>query len=443
MFDFQSVEQQQAIINSEQIVLGILLNDGDRKLLRSSDLKPDHFTLKEHKELFKVIQEADKRGEKFDTASIYADLLEKGELDFIGGFDGLTKLVNSITTLTDFEVHETRVLKNFQRNQALNLLGKFKENSLSLDELITNLNSLNTIITNELPSLNNAIDRTITSMIENKQGIKTRYTDYDRITKGLHPGELVIIGARPSMGKSAFVANLINNITKSDTNPEGCVSGLFTLEMDDTEVLKRLSSMNGGVPLVKFREASESFDMDEWKKTNLAFQYLRGFDLVVFDEAAPTITNIRRSSEALRNHYGKDRQLVIVIDYLQLIQSNNNSSNGNTRNQEVSEISRALKIMARELNCTVVALVQLNRGVESRDDKRPIMKDIRDSGSIEQDADQIGFLYRDDYYNKDSDKGNIIELNITKHRNGPLGSVELYFEKEITKIHNLSKQTEG
>jgi len=432
MYNISDLITDDALIASEANVLGIILKD--RGVLRSSILKAEHFSTLKHKELFNTILESDKRGEKFDYSTIYGDLLQSGKSELVGGFEYLSKLVDSIPTTADFKFHESKVIKAFQRRQGAEILKSFMENDLSLEDTILGMKSLNTIITNDLPDLNSAIDDAWMALMDEAQGIPTGYHEYDRLTKGLHAGDLIIIGARPSMGKTAFVLNLINNITKSDANKEGCVSGVFSLEMPASQLIYRLASMNGRVPLIKFREALNAFNQDDWSKANLAMQYAKSLDMRIFDKAGVTVADIWRQTEMLRSYYGKDRQMVIVIDYLQLIRSNAKSS----RNEQVSEISQTLKIMAREFNCTVIALSQLNRSVEQRENKRPVMSDIRDSGSIEQDADVIGFLYRDDYYNPDSDAQNIVELNITKQRNGPLGTVQLYFAKEYTQMLSLS-----
>ena len=441
MFNYNDLVVDEMLIASEANVIGMILKDGDRNLLKSSTLKAEHFSNKAHQELFAAIVEAEQRGDKFDQVTIYADLMEKGKINSVGGFEYLNKIVDSIPTAADFKMHESKVVKAFQRRQGVSLLKSFIENDLSLEDTIFGMKSLNTIIADDLPDLNTAIDEAWVSLMEEKQGIPTGYHEYDRLTKGLHAGDLVIIGARPSMGKTAFVLNLINNITKSDSNPDGCVSGVFSLEMPSNQLIYRLASMNGKVPLIKFREAVKSFEQKDWSKANLAMEYQKSLDMRIFDKAGVKVSDIWRQVEMMRSYYGKERQMVIVIDYLQLIQSKGGKGEGN-RNQEVSEISQTLKIMAREFNCTVIALSQLNRGVEQRQDKRPVMSDIRDSGSIEQDADVIGFLYRDDYYNPESEERNIVELNIVKQRNGPLGTIQLYFAKEYTQMINLSIRPE-
>lgn len=433
MYEVFDAEAQKLVIISENTVIGILLNDGDRRLLKSSILKPSHFIDEKNRLIFEEILAADKRGEKFDFTTIYGELMQSQKIGS-DAYDTLKELTESIPTLADFKFHESKVIQAYQRREASKIFRNFIEQQTSIESAINEMRALNTIVSDDLPSLNDAIDKAWMKLIDDKQGIPTGYADYDRLTKGLHAGDLIIIGARPSIGKTAFVLNLINNITKNDNNPDGCACGFFSLEMPEEQSIFRLASMNGYVPLIKFREATNSFSSEDWSKTNMAMEFQRSFDLTIFDKADVPMSEIWRKSELLRIHHGKDRQLVIVIDYLQLIQADTSKS----KNEQVSEISRQLKIMARELNCVVIALAQLNRGVEQRQDKRPVLSDLRDSGSIEQDADVIGFLYRDDYYDKNSDSQNIIELNITKQRNGPLGTVELYFNKEVSRMNALT-----
>ena len=266
-------------------------------------------------------------------------------------------------------------------------------------------------------------------------GLATGFYDLDKLTSGLHENELIIVAARPAMGKTAFALNLaVNAASKSDK-----AVALFNLEMSAEQLAMRMIAAAGGIEMNKVRTGR--LEHNDWKKVNEAMSELSETNLYIEDNAGMTISEIRAKCRRLAT---SDKGLgLIVIDYLQLISGS--SKNEGNRVQEVSEISRSLKTMAMELKVPVVALAQLSRSVELRENKRPIMSDLRESGSIEQDADIVMFLYRDDYYNKaaaEQTDTSITELIIGKHRNGGTGTIELLFERSMSNFRNYIKKTE-
>ena len=265
-------------------------------------------------------------------------------------------------------------------------------------------------------------------------GLETGWYDLDRLTTGLHPNEFIIIAARPAMGKTAFALNLATHVAMTQ---EKSVA-LFTLEMPAEQVASRIISSQGQIDGFKLRTGN--LLNQDWKRINEAASRLSNTNLVIDDTAAGmSIGEIRAKCRRLAS--SEKGLALVVIDYLQLISGGKNY--GANRQQEVSDISRSLKVLAMELGIPVIALSQLSRGVESRDDKRPMMSDLRESGSIEQDADIVAFLYRDDYYNKEArteDNNSISELMIGKHRNGPTATIELLFKKNTSTFLNLRKE---
>jgi len=258
-------------------------------------------------------------------------------------------------------------------------------------------------------------------------GIPTGFKDLDHITSGFQRNDLIIVAARPSVGKTAFALNVAQNVAiKTDENV-----AIFSLEMGADQLVSRMLCAEGNIDAQRLRTGN--LETEDWTKLTMAMGSLSNAGIFIDDSPGIRVNEIRSKCRRLKQEHGLG---MILIDYLQLIQGSGASAKEN-RQQEVSEISRSLKGLARELEVPVIALSQLSRGVEQRQDKRPMMSDLRESGSIEQDADIVGFLYRDDYYDKESEKQNIIEIIIAKQRNGPVGTVELAFVKEYNKFVDL------
>lgn len=263
-------------------------------------------------------------------------------------------------------------------------------------------------------------------------GIPTGYDDLNRMTAGLQEGDLIIIGARPSMGKTAFVLNIAFHAASAHT-----ATGIFSLEMGEEQLLKRMISSTGNIDATKLKNPKKLCNLKDWEKISQAMGLINDLPLEIYDKANVTMQEIYAKTRKLKRKY-PNKKVLIAIDYLQLIVCD--PKHRGNRMQEIGEISRKLKLMARELNVCVVALSQLSRAVESRQDKRPLLSDLRENGQIEQDADLIAFLYREDYYDRETENKNITEIILAKQRNGPVGVVELAFIKEFSKFVNLERK---
>lgn len=253
-------------------------------------------------------------------------------------------------------------------------------------------------------------------------GLRTGFRDLDGITAGLQKSDLIIVAARPSVGKTAFALNIAQNVAVRSVAPVA----IFSLEMSAPQLVARMVSAEGGLEANRLRIGD--MGEEDWLKLADAAGVLGASNIFIDDSPGITVANIRAKCRRLKKQEGLG---LIVIDYLQLIASAGRGKPGENRQQEVSEISRMLKQLARELDVPIIALSQLSRNVEQRQDKRPMMSDLRESGSLEQDADIVAFLYRDDYYDQESEKKGIIEIIIAKQRNGPVGTVELVFLEAI------------
>jgi replicative DNA helicase len=256
------------------------------------------------------------------------------------------------------------------------------------------------------------------------RGIATGFVDLDRMTSGFQKSDLIIIAARPSMGKTAFALNVAQNVAMRT----GETVAIFNLEMSAPQLVTRMIAAEGNIDAQVFRTGQ--LKEEDWEKVTMAMSSLSEAPIFIDDTPGVSVFDIRAKLRRLQSEHGLG---LVIIDYLQLI----SGRGGDSRQQEISEISRSLKLMARELNVPVISLSQLSRAVEQRQDKRPMLSDLRESGSIEQDADIVAFLYRDDYYNEDSEKKNIAEVIIGKQRNGPVGKVELLFLKNYNKFLSL------
>jgi replicative DNA helicase len=260
-------------------------------------------------------------------------------------------------------------------------------------------------------------------------GVPTGFHDFDRMTSGMQPGDLIVLAARPSMGKTALAINIAENVAVQ----EGLPVAVFSMEMGASQLAVRIVGSIGRIDQGHLRTGKLSDD--EWPRLTEAIEKLRNVSLHIDETPGLTPSELRANARRLSRQCGKLG--LIVVDYLQLM-SGSSSDGSDNRATELGEISRGLKMLAKELQCPVIALSQLNRSVEQRTDKRPMMSDLRESGAIEQDADVIMFIYRDDYYNKDSKEPGVAEVIIGKQRNGPTGTIKLAFLKPITKFESLA-----
>lgn len=427
-------------IEAEQAVLGSLLLEPE--LIKDCKVRPFHLSPGSHHNLLWTMLDLDSKGIPIDIVSIL-ERVGKHKLEQIGGLSYLTQLGQAMPTTANIEYYEKVVFEYWQRREAVKLANKLKEKAIEespsevIQSTISELLQLEDEQANDDGSIKDELVEIYADFETPKgdiTGIPTGYKELDKITSGLQKQDLIIIAARPSVGKTAFCLNIADGVARQDKY----AVGIFSLEMSRKQLLKRMIASNGRIYSQSIRNSKLSGN--EWNKLSLSIGEVGKMNLRIFDKAGITVNEIWAKVRKMKREF-EGKELVIIIDYLQLIVGSE-KHRGN-RTQEISEISRTLKHLARELDVCVIALSQLSRAVEQRQDKRPMMSDIRESGQIEQDADVIGFLYRDDYYDKESENKNIIEIIIAKQRNGPTGTVQLAFLKEYGVFLNLERRVEA
>jgi replicative DNA helicase len=411
----------------------------EKGLVKESSLQADQFFDSKHKNIVHALKAMDKQGKPIDLIMFMEHVGAKVEK--VGGAAYVSDLFQSYAAATNFKNYENIILEKWKLRTAVNVLNQAKYDittDLSVKSIADAAKALNEI---DQSGYEDEFDLIETLYEVNEQletprnglkGIDTGYAEINTFTDGLQQSDLIIVAARPSVGKTAFALNVALNAASKPTDDVA----IFSLEMSKQQLLMRGVSIRGGIDGVKLRDPAKMFNSDDWTKKTMAIGEISNMNLHIYDKPGATMQYIWSKARKLRNN-NPDGKILILIDYLQLI-TGDPALSGN-RNLQVSEISRGLKLMARELNVSVVALSQLSRGVEQRQDKRPMMSDIRDSGSIEQDADVIAFLYRDDYYDKGSENKNIIEIIFAKQRNGPVGTVQLAFVKEYGRFVSLKR----
>jgi replicative DNA helicase len=426
-----------AILLSEKPMYGLVIEDG---------LKPDDFFRDQHRLVFGAILELYNRSESIDPVTVSEHLRQAGTLEEAGGEVGVHALAGAVPAAGHVRqygriVRENSLLRRLRATaldiqqsvagreaEPYELVERAERSILEVahDDRRKDFQSIDTVLHTELDKMHE-LSVHGTSLT----GTPSGYEDLDAITGGFQKGNLVIIAARPSMGKSALVTNIAENASLK----HGAAVGRFSLEMSESELAQRFvasQSSTFGDDLRKGRVKAE-----RWPKILRATNELAQAPLYIDDSSDIGVLEIRAKSRRLHHQHAGGLGL-IIIDYLQLMRADDRIEN---RVQQVGQISRGLKMLARELDVPVIALSQLNRGVEARTDKRPLLSDLRESGSVEQDADLVMFIYRDDYYNReDSEKPGIAEILISKHRNGGLGIVDLVFQSEYPRF--MSYQSE-
>lgn len=432
-------------IEAEKSVIGSMILDIDAITVASEMLTADDFYYNQYGVMFDAMVELVNEGKAVDVVTLQEKLSEKGVPDAIGGLNVIKDLVMAVPTSANIRhyaeiVRDKAVLRRvIAANEEISkacYLGKesvddiLAETEKKIFSLVQRGGSSEFV-----PIKNVALDalKGISKAYQNKgniTGIPTGFTDLDYKLSGLQPSDLILIAARPSMGKTAFVLNIAQHVAIA----KHVTTAVFSLEMSKVQLVNRLLSLESGVEAQNIRTGDISDN--EWGKLVEAAEVIGRSTLIIDDTPGISIGELRSKCRK----YKLEQNLgLIIIDYLQLM-----SGNGKTdsRQQEISDISRALKSLARELNVPVIALSQLSRAVEKRDDKRPIMSDLRESGAIEQDADVVMFIYREDYYNRDlePDKRDISEIIIAKQRSGPIGTVRLAWMPKYTKFGNLERK---
>lgn len=431
-------------LEAERSTLGSMLLEKEAVLKGSESLKAADFYREAHRIIFEVVTHLANRGEPIDIITVSEELKQRSMLEKVGGIPYLTALANSVPTAANIEyyakiVEEKSLLRGII-SVASNIVKMGYDGTQEVDEILDEAEKQIFQISQKrnvkgfvrLKEILNDTFEQIESIYESKGGVTglpTGFPDLDRMTAGLQSGDLIIIAARPSMGKTTFVMNIARYAAVELQIPVV----VFSLEMSKEQLALKLLCSEAGVDNQRIRTGT-LMDND-WPRLAHALGRLSEATLFIDDTPGATTGDLRARARRIKAEYGLG---LIIIDYLQLM-SGSKSKGAENRQQEVSEISRSLKALAKELGVPVIALSQLSRAVEQRTVKVPSLADLRESGSLEQDADIVAFLYREDYYNPETDRKNITELKIAKQRNGPIGSVDLFFQKEYGKFVSLEK----
>ena len=445
--DLAQLRLPQFSMESESSVLGGLLLDNNAWDRVGDLLTEGDFYRHEHRLIFMAVSKLINDSKPADVITVFEHLQAQGKAQEVGGIVYLNQLAQYVPSATNIRryaeiVREKAILRKLLTasdeiaTQAQNPQGKPVERILDEAEqkifaigeegsrMKQGFQSLDTLVVDLLDRVQEMADNPM-----DVTGVPTGFADLDRMTSGLQAGDLVVLAARPSMGKTSFAVNIAEHVALHEQLPVA----IFSMEMGAAQLAVRIVGSIGRVNQGNLRTGKLSDE--EWPRLTEAIERLRTVSLHIDETPGLTPTELRANARRLARQCGKLG--LIVVDYLQLM-SGSGSSGSDNRATELGEISRGLKMLAKELQCPVIALSQLNRSVEQRTDKRPMMSDLRESGAIEQDADIIMFIYRDDYYNKDSNEPNIAEVIIGKQRNGPTGTVKLFFQKNQTRFENLA-----
>ncbi len=433
---------------AEQSVLGSILIDQE-SIARVADIvSPEDYYHEAHRQIYQAMVNLFEHRSPIDLVTVSEELEKTKHFESVGGATYLTNLVNSVPSASNVEHYAAIVGQKATLRRLIQASTKIGElgfdEELDIAKVLDNAEqSLFAVSQRSLKQNFVAIKDILAESFEridelhkNKgvlRGVPTGFRDLDALLSGLQRSDLVIIAARPSMGKTAIVTNIAAHAAIKEKKSVA----FFSLEMGRDQLADRLTSLESGVDSWRIRTGN--LTDEDFEKIGYAFGTLAEAPIFIDDSPTLNIMEIRSKCRRLQMDKGLD---LVVVDYLQLMEGRSRG-NENNRVQEISEISRSLKTLAREINVPVIALSQLSRAVEQRPDKRPMLSDLRESGSIEQDADVVMFIYRDEYYHKDSDRKGITELLIRKHRNGPIGDVELFFIPEQTRFRSVDRQHQG
>jgi|TARA_B110001450_G_C17640772_1_gene489211 replicative DNA helicase len=429
---------------AEKIVLGNLLVSSEAIEITLKTLNVNAFYFKTHQEIYKILILLYESNKKIDITTVTTYSQDMGVLDKIGGISVLLELVNQVPNFINMETYISLLQDKYLRRTLIGLGYQIINSSyitnISLESIINNLESEVFELTKH-----NENNKQISSSAElfshlfndlknrsNKNtipGLSSGFHDLDALTHGFQNSDLIIIAGRPSMGKTAFCLNIAANVIKKSKLPVL----FFSLEMSKEQLVYRLLATETSISNMRLRSAN--IRQPEWDLLNSKVKEFSQLPLFIDDTSNVTILEIKAKIKNILIDYSKIG--IIIIDYLQLMESNSSFNKNSNRVQELSQITRSLKNLAKEFKVPIIVLSQLSRNVETRINKRPILSDLRESGSIEQDADVVLMLYRDQYYNLQTAEPNITELILTKHRNGPIGISKLKFDPEYTRFENL------
>ena len=431
-----SIEAEEALLGS-----ALLSRDASSRLMEA--VKSRDFYSPTNQTIFEAMKELFDSGKPIDTLTVSEVVFKDKKNTTSLKTSTIARLVENVPSSANFERYIEIVLEQSNRRKLLTASSRIELLAYATDKDIHNVmdeaeqsifSASDDAIGEGLIGVSDVLDGAIERIeeIENQgtglSGLATHFTDLDSTLAGLQDGNLVVIAARPSMGKTSLAINIATNVSK-----EKKVTAFFSLEMTKEELVQRVLFSEAKVTSGDARKGQ--LGPEKWSRVVEAASKVNNIPLYFDDASVITITDIRAKSRRLKASKGLD---LIVVDYLQLMQG----LSGDNRQQEIAEISRNLKNLARELKVPILALSQLNRAAEAREDKRPRLGDLRESGAIEQDADIVMMLYRDDYYNPATERPGVAEVNIVKHRSGSTGKVDLYFSKEYTQFSNYSKQEE-
>ncbi|HEO1144251.1 TPA: replicative DNA helicase [Streptococcus agalactiae] len=448
MAEVSELRVQPQDLLAEQAVLGSIFISPEKLIMVREFISPDDFYKYSHKVIFRAMITLADRNDAIDAATVRNILDDQGDLQNIGGLGYIVELVNSVPTSANAEfyakiVSEKAMLRDiiskltdtvnmaYEGNDSDEIIATAEKALVDINEH-SNRSGFRKI--SDVLKVNYENLELRSQQTSDVTGLPTGFRDLDRITTGLHPDQLIILAARPAVGKTAFVLNIAQNVGTKQNRPVA----IFSLEMGAESLVDRMLAAEGMVDSHSLR-TGQLTDQD-WNNITIAQGALADAPIYIDDTPGIKITEIRARSRKLSQEVD-DGLGLIVIDYLQLI----SGTRPENRQQEVSEISRQLKILAKELKVPVIALSQLSRGVEQRQDKRPVLSDIRESGSIEQDADIVAFLYRDDYYRREGEEAeeivedNTVEVILEKNRAGARGTVKLMFQKEYNKFSSIAQ----
>ena len=439
-------------IEAEQAVLGAMLIDKEAIAKASEILTSSDFYREAHRVIFNAMLELYNKNEAVDMVTVTEILKRDNKLEDIGGLAYITSLANVVLTAANVKYHADIVAEKSVLRQLVRVSTEIAAMGYEANEDVGTLLDTAESRILEISNRKKKADFTpindvlmvsvhnIEKLINNKgglTGLPSGFADLDKLTSGLHPSDFIILAARPSMGKTALALNIVQNVAlrahkKIGGEPRSVA--FFSLEMSKEQLVNRMLCAEAGIDSQRLR-VGEMGDKD-WDALWGACDLMSKAKIYIDDTAGITVMDMRSRARRLKAEHGLD---LIVVDYLQLMQGSGKRNNSGDRQQEVSEISRSLKALARELDVPVLALSQLSRSVEARQIKRPMLSDLRESGSLEQDADIVAFLYREDYYNPETENKHT-ELIIAKHRNGPVDTVNLFFHKQFTKFVGFSKR---
>ena len=429
---------------AEQSTLGAAMLDPEALSDVINVVKPQDFYVAAHREIFAAIYELFRRSEPVDIVTVCEELSKRGSLEIAGGSAYVSSLPSNAPTVVNASGYARIVAEKASLRSLIKTADEIKEKGYDENEdasvILDYAEQKIFDISQEKQSKDYSHIKDI--LLENTQmidkasrsqghiGINTGFADLDKKTAGLQKSDLIIVAARPSMGKSSFALTMALNAAKK----EGITVLIFSLEMSKAQMGQRLLSMEANIEMERLKRGQ--IDNRDWKDINLALDKMSKTNIIIDDTAGISMLEMKNKCRRVKSSHDLG---LVVVDYLQLMSAEGRTEN---RQQEISKLSRSLKLLAREMDCPVVVLSQLSRAPEQRNDKRPILSDLRESGAIEQDADMVMFLYRDDYYNEDSETPNVCEVNLAKNRNGETGRVNLTWVARYTKFSDRMGEKE-